>query len=92
MDPVAVTLVLTFIVMLATAALTMPVQQPPLYRRHVICPEDRQEATVALSWDVAHRRMSVVGCSHRDNGPCLETCAPALQTAFPELLPSVVIP
>ncbi len=92
MDPVAVTLILTFLVMLASAALTLSAQPIPFHRREVVCPEDQQEATVALSWNVAHRRMVVVACDHRDDGRCHEHCAPALQQAFPELMPSVVIP
>ncbi len=65
MDPVAVMLVLTFIVMLATAAMTMPFQPPPVLRRQVSCPEDHEEATVAFSWDITRRERH---CGVRPSG------------------------
>jgi hypothetical protein len=94
MDPVAVTLVFTFIVMLATGAMTMHVQRPPFHRRQVACPEDQQQATVALSWKTSQQRMVVAECDHRNwkDGRCQHSCAASLQTAFPELLPTVVLP
>jgi hypothetical protein len=92
MDPVAVMLVLTFIVMLATAAMTMPFQPPPVLRRQVACPEDHEEATVAFSWDITRRRIAIVECDHRENGHCQDTCATRLQTAWAEPHPSVVLP
>jgi hypothetical protein len=91
MDPIAITLVLTFIVMLGSAAMTIPFQSPPLYRRRVSCPEDRQEAAVAFSWNAKERRMAIVTCDHR-NGPCHESCSAGLQSTIVELRPSVVLP
>ena len=94
MDPLAVTLVLTFIVMLATGAMAMRIQRPPFYRRQVACSEDHKQVTVALSWKPNQHRMLVVECDHRNwkDGQCQQSCASSLQTAFPELLPTVVLP
>ena len=97
MDWVAViglALMFTFVTMIATGAMAMGSQRPPLYRRVVPCPEDEERAIVALSWNPKQRRTVVVKCeSHQwNNGSCGKSCEQSLQGVFPEPIATTVVP
>jgi hypothetical protein len=75
MDLIAVTLILTFVVILDRSD-RATVSAP--------APHDQGEALVTLSWDPAQRRMLVAECDHGQwkNGACHKRCEALLQTAF----------
>lgn len=94
LDVVAVTLLVTFVVMMTTGAITVLSRRPPLQRHQVTCPEDQQQATVGVSWDRGQRRMLVAECDHRHwrEGHCHKTCEAFVQKEFSELTPLTVLP
>jgi hypothetical protein len=94
MDVLAVTLIVTFVLMLVTAAIALLVRRPPAHRTSVTCPDDHDLARVAIQWDPQQRRMLVAECDHPQwrNGQCQKSCQASLQNAFPEMIPTTVVP
>jgi hypothetical protein len=75
MEPVALVLTGTFLVMVVAAGLAMMRQRPPAGTYTVRCPEDGQKATVKALWNGANGRHTVVACDHRGSGKtCHEGC------------------
>jgi hypothetical protein len=94
MDLVGITIIFTFVAMIAAGAMALSAQQPPAHRRVVTCPEDEAPAIVALSWNTPQRRTVVVECDNRHwkDGRCNRECEALLQGMFPAPIPTTVVP
>ena len=93
MDAVVIALICTFVVMLATGAVAMGFQRPPMHWEQLTCPEDHRPVLVALGWRPEEHQMSVVGCDHRcwKEEQCRKGCEPSVRAVFSELIPTTVV-
>ena len=93
-DLVAVTLICTFVVMVATAAIALLSQRPPREWQTIVCPEDQSAAVVGVSWERTLRRMVVTECNHGQwtRESCQKSCHACLQNAVRDLTPITVLP